>query len=433
MMKSAILCTVVLIAQSFVYSATIHVPQDHPTIQAGIDAADPGDTVLVSPGVYQENIISKGKAITVMSSSGPRVTVIDGKQFTHVVMFNQNEGPDTVLKGFTLTNGDHSKGAGIYCKDSASPSILDNIIIGNSGESGGGIFCIHAEPVIMGNTITGNTAVTGGGIHCDNCDPLIVNNFIFDNHTTASGGGIYCFSCSPVMISNTITGNTAASGRGGGIAGNNFQSPIVNSIVWENDAPSGSEIGLGTYDDPSVTFCDVKGGWSGTGNIDSDPLFIDPNGNDFHLTFNSPCRASGDNAVAGLPGNDFEGDPRIAYGTTDMGADEFYTHLYVTGDQVPGGAIQGKLTALPGTTPVGLFIGSGALAIPQSTPWGPFYIDLGQPWILLYPLGSIPASGVLVLSTALPASPPAPYSVPLQALIGLNADSLTNLCVLEVR
>ena len=165
--------------------------------------------------------------------------------------------------------------------------------------------------------------------------------------------------------------------------------------------------------------------------IVSDPLFVDEANGDFHLTFNSPCRGSGDNSVPGLPDFDFEGDPRIYQGTVDMGADEFYTHLYVTGDKTPGGAIQGKFVGLPGTTPVSLFIGSDVLPSPMNTMWGEYWLQ--APWFLFGPLGAIPSDGVMVLSTTMPGSPPAPYDVPMQALIGLNADSLTNLCVLEVR
>jgi len=159
-------------------------------------------------------------------------------------------------------------------------------------------------------------------------------------------------------------------------------------------------------------------------------LFVDPGKGDYHIRFQSPCRASGDNsAAAGL--HDLEGDPRIAYGTIDIGADEFYTHLYVTGDTTPGGAIQGKLVGLPGTNPVGLFIGSGVLPYPMPTMWGEYRLQ--APWVLLGPLGSIPSNGVMILPATLPMSPPAPYDVPMQALIGLNADSLTNVCVLQVR
>jgi hypothetical protein len=84
--------------------------------------------------------------------------------------------------------------------------------------------------------------------------------------------------------------------------------------------------------------------------------------------------------------------------------------------------------------PVGLFVGTSVLPSPKQTIWGAFWLNFISPWMLLYPLGAIPANGVMVLpSTALPMSPPAPYDVPMQALIGLNPDSLSNLCVLEVR
>ena len=96
------------------FSATIHVPGDQPTIQAGIDAAVNGDTVLVAPGTYVEYIDFKGKAITVTSELGPDVTVIDGNQAGRVVTFNSGEGLDSVLEGFTITNGYAGYGAGIY-------------------------------------------------------------------------------------------------------------------------------------------------------------------------------------------------------------------------------------------------------------------------------------------------------------------------------
>jgi hypothetical protein len=80
---------------------------------------------------------------------------------------------------------------------------------------------------------------------------------------------------------------------------------------------------------------------------------------------------------------------------------------------------------------VGLFIGSGILPSPAYTMWGEYWLQ--APWVLLGPLGAMPADGVMVLPTTLPGSIPAPYNVPMQALIGLQTDSLTNLCVLEVR
>src|SRR5215471_3618344 len=80
-----------LLAIPFAFATTIHVPKDRPTIQAGINAANTGDTVLVAPGKYIENINFDGKAITVTSSGGPDVTIIDGAQTSSVVTFSSGE------------------------------------------------------------------------------------------------------------------------------------------------------------------------------------------------------------------------------------------------------------------------------------------------------------------------------------------------------
>jgi hypothetical protein len=131
-----------------------------------------------------------------------------------------------------------------------------------------------------------------------------------------------------------------------------------------------------------------------------------------------------------MPGYDFEGDDRDAYLFPDIGADEFHRHLYVTGDAEPEGFIKAKIVGQPGTWPVGLFIGSGVLEPPVQTSWGHF--RLLSPWHLI-PLPPIPGNGVLVLPATIPAHPPAPYNLHLQALIGLETDSLSNVYVLRVR
>lgn len=117
---------------------TINVPADQPTIQAAIDVAQNGDTVLVAPGTYYENINFRGKAITVKSSDGPSATIIDGSANGSVVTFNSGESSDAVLSGFTIQNGWSTWGAGIEISDS-SPIILGNTIKGNQGETGLGI------------------------------------------------------------------------------------------------------------------------------------------------------------------------------------------------------------------------------------------------------------------------------------------------------
>jgi parallel beta-helix repeat protein len=470
-MKPAFILVAVICIPALAFSTTIYVPDDYATIQQAFDAAVNGDTIIVRAGTYFENIDFKGKAINVVSEQGATATVIDGNQIGAVVNACSNEGPDSVLNGFTVTNGygvsdgggifcNNSNptitnniisgntakwgGGGISCNDSSSPTITNNTIAGNSADMGGGIHCsYYSSPTITNNTITGNsTAWRGGGIHCDLSSPIITNNILSGN-SADFGGGIFSGSSSPSITNNTISGNTAAE-FGGGIMSYFISSPtITNTILWDNDASEGPEIWIGYGTWPSsltISYSNVKGGqesvyvfpncilnW-GTGMIDADPLFVDSDNDDFHLTFPSPCKDTGDN-LAVTEANDFEGDPRIAYGTVDMGAEEFYTHLYWTGDAAPGGNVEIKLVGLPGTSPVVLWVGSGVLGAPISTKYGDWYLQF--PLLANVGLGSIPVpDGVYILPLTFPPDTPTPLSLPCQAGIGVE---LTNLSVMNVQ
>jgi serine protease len=178
---------------------TLNVPADYPTIQSAINAANNGDTVLVAPGTYVENINFNGKAITVISSGGAATTIIDGNHNGTVVTFNHSETLSTVLSGFTIRNGFRS------------------------GLWGAGIAVTSASPTITANVITSNHAAVAIGIYVDSGSPLISNNTITNNDQTGAGdgglggGGIEVAGSSsgpanPQIINNTITNNGVADG-----------------------------------------------------------------------------------------------------------------------------------------------------------------------------------------------------------------------------
>lgn len=230
---------------------TIRVPEDQPTIQAGIDAAMDMDTVLVADGTYtgdgNRDIDFLGKAIVVMSQNGTENCHIDceGDSLDPHRGFSFRSAEDTtsVLQGFTIQNGyvtgnvDEGAGGAIYC-DASSPQIRGNRIMNNfaAGE-GGGIHCGNqAAPIILGNQIVDNrTNGFGGGIQCNNASPTIRENTIEGNIATSSGGGINCWMNSvPRIVGNMITDNQTTDGLGGGISSGSSSPSIESNIITGN-------------------------------------------------------------------------------------------------------------------------------------------------------------------------------------------------------
>ena len=224
----------------------IRVPQNQPTIQAAINAAANGDTVLVAPGVYFENINFNGKAVTVTSEGGANLTVIDGNGAGSVVTFTTGEGTSARLNGFTLRNGRANFDGGGIRIASASPVISNNIIINNRSCSGGmGISIQSASPLIQRNVITGNVqsgcsgGPGGGGILVlGDGNAQILENVIAGN----SGSGISLFGAgNPLIKGNTISGNIA--GQGGGMwMVNGSDASIIQNLIIGNSADEGGGI-----------------------------------------------------------------------------------------------------------------------------------------------------------------------------------------------
>jgi ASPM-SPD-2-Hydin domain-containing protein len=242
-------------------ASTINVPADQPTIQAAINAASNGDTILVAPGTYTENINFLGKAITVESSKGAKVTIIDGGGVSSVVTFSSNETLSSVLKGFTLRNGNAmntlaEEGGGIAI-EGAAPTIKDNVIEGNLGaNAGGGIGIGFASPLIQGNTIQNNSqspevdgGVGGGGISVRGAGSAqIIGNVIQNNSWTNGdagfGGGISLFASGSTLVENNIIEGNIAGTWGGAIAMVNDVSgtSIVQNLIVGNSSPDDAGI-----------------------------------------------------------------------------------------------------------------------------------------------------------------------------------------------
>lgn len=344
-----------------------------------------------------------------------------------------------LVSGNSIHDNRAGTGGGIRCVDTAATLIIsqNRIFKNESAESGGAISIENASPTIDGNMIRNNLCNSGrgegGGIACLGSASLITNNIVFENDAL-HGGGLWCVG-SPILVNNTIFGNAAAN-SGGGLWCSDTPGgvPVVtNSILWANTALDDDQIHVAPgslY--PSITYCDVEGGWPGTGNFVAEPFFADSANGDFHLSWDSPCRDAGDNAAPGLGAADKEGDPRIALNSVDVGADEFWVHLYTWNDVVPGDMIDLHVTGQPGK-PVILALGGEVIDPPIITQHGPLYI---HPVVHQWSIGPIPSpSGFLTRRFKIPMAWNSGEEYPFQVLVGLWGGPytlLSNLMVLEV-
>jgi len=328
-------------------------PVDFDNIQAAINAAVNGDTILVADGTYtgpgNRDIDFFGKAITVKSGNGPENCIIDC-QGTETephrgFNFSYNQDANAVIDGFTITNACAEGGAGIDCRNNQNStltisncSIRSNSTFGR-GANGGGISVMDGIYYIYNCTISGNSAHRGGGIHTrdNNSD---ISNCVISGNSAYDGGGIYFYNSNTNLKSCTINNNSSS--RGGGllcnrsspyisncvISGNlsdydsdgmyNYLSdPILtNCILWD-DSPSQIHNNEST---PVISYCCIKD-WSGggTGNFADDPLLA-PDG--YHLLPTSPCINAGDPSDDYTGQTDIDGQPRVMAGRVDIGADE---------------------------------------------------------------------------------------------------------------
>lgn len=281
-------------------------------------------------------------------------TQIVGSNAYHVVS-GSGTNNTALLDGFLITAGyangstDADKSGGGMLNNSGGPT-LNNLIFSGSRAAwyGGGMHNVNSNPALTNVAFNGNRGYTGGGmsnwnssnpalsnvtfngnsaedsgggmVNYWNSAPSLTNALFHSNTARYNGGGMFNYTSSPALTNVVFSGNSS-SNRGGGMLNSSSSSPTLkNAILWGNSASSGANL----YNDlsfPNISYSDIGGcggssswnsacGTNGGGNIDANPLFVDPANNNLHLQLASPAIDAGNNAVVTVS-TDLDGNPRF--------------------------------------------------------------------------------------------------------------------------
>jgi hypothetical protein len=362
-----------LAAPAVVQAVQIDVPATEPTIQDAIDVAVAGDEIVVAPGTYPENL-TLNKAVTLRSTAGAAMTVIDGSNVGSVLSISA----DATVEGFTFTNGLANSGGGLHASGAVNVVVRDCTFADNMGNLDGGgmtwnssgsllvdrcvfscndgqlsggameIKTLNSSVVITNCEFELNVAVNGGAINGLAGTMTVASSLFARNSTllTGQGGAIVTKQGSPLMVNCTFYANAALPGNGGGVRVTATGSPVIsNSVFWENADGGGNDesaqIDVEVGSSVTVEFSFVQNLSTfdivGSGNIGVSPLlpgFVDEPGldmmvgtgdEDLRLAPGSPAIDAGSNAAVPLDvDTDLDGVARIqgVPPIVDMGAYE---------------------------------------------------------------------------------------------------------------
>ncbi len=310
-------------------SATIHVPADQPTIQAGIDAGELGDTILIDCGIYYEHDIVLRPGLTVRGLGGdPDCVTVDADGLGRV-FFAENLDSLVRLEGLTLRGGSEQGGAirSAYSEFDVSHCVITE----NYSSIAAGIYMYDSEFRITGCVFRDNEGTWGGGgIQIGDSSPLI-QDCLFEGNYASDGGAIFNrLGGSPLIEDCLFVGNGAGFWGGAFFTDGIDADPVIRNCtfvgnwaewtggaIWvahdtllvENSIVAFSTEGGGIYNasaeggDPMIlthcnnVFGNAEGNYAGgmedqtgiNGNISSHPLFCDMDAGDYSLAFGSPC------------------------------------------------------------------------------------------------------------------------------------------------
>jgi len=269
-----------------VLGSALKVPSQFSVIQDAIDYALDGSIIIVADGVYtgegNRDLDFKGKEIILRSVNGPDNCTIDcqgSAAETHRGFhFHTGETANSVLDGFTITGGWCTEGAGIFIEQ-CHPTIRDCIITGNvTTNYGGGVRLRYGGPTFLNCDISHNQSKFGGGVYDIYSTAAFINCLICDNVATSTGGALRSYDGDFSLVNCTLSGNTAPTG--GGLYVTQGDPVVKNSIIFWNLPDEIHQDGSTL----TITYSDVRGDWTGAGNLNFDPCFVKaPPDGDYHL------------------------------------------------------------------------------------------------------------------------------------------------------